>query len=51
MPKNGVHVIEWTKSYGKGRVYYTALGDNASDFAKPEFLEHLYLAAMWVAGK
>lgn len=51
MPKDGVHVLEWTKSYGKGRVYYTALGDNASDFAKPEFLEHLYLAAMWTARK
>lgn len=50
-PKDGLHVLEWTKSYGKGRVYYTALGDNASDFSKPEFLEHLYLAATWTTGE
>ena len=43
----GRHILEWTKDYGKGRVYYTALGHNAQDFSKPEFLEHLYQAAMW----
>ena len=46
---DGRHILEWTKDYGKGRVYYTALGHNAADFAKPEFLEHLYRAALWTA--
>lgn len=49
LPKDGEHVLEWTRDYGRGRIYYTALGDNASDFSKPEFLEHLYLAAVWAA--
>ena len=49
LPKDGEHLLEWTKDYGKGRVYYTALGDNASDFAIPDFLELLYRAAVWVA--
>ena len=49
--ENGRHILEWTKDYGKGRVYYSALGHNAADFAKPEFLEHLYQAALWTAGK
>lgn len=47
----GVHVMEWTKPYGKGKVYYSALGHNPGDFAKPEFLEHLYQAALWTAAK
>ena len=46
---NGRHIMEWTKDYGKGRVYYSALGHNAGDFAKEEFLEHLYRAALWTA--
>ena len=48
---NGVHVMEWTKPYGQGKVYYSALGHNPGDFAKPEFLEHLYQAALWTAAK
>ena len=50
-PADGVHILEWTKSYGKGRVYYSALGHNAGSFAKPEFLEHLYRAVLWTAEK
>ena len=46
---NGRHIMEWTKDYGKGRVYYSALGHNPGDFAKEEFLEHLYRAALWTA--
>ncbi len=46
-PANIMHVLEWTKDYGKGRVYYSALGHNADGFSRPEFLEHLYQACMW----
>ena len=49
--EGGRHVLEWTKDYGKGRVYYTALGHNARDFSKPEFLEHLYNAAKWTVDR
>lgn len=48
-PADGFHVLEWTKDYGKGRVYYSALGHNPSDFSRPEFLEHLYQACLWTA--
>ncbi len=48
-PADGRHILEWTKDYGKGRVYYSALGHNASDFSKREFLEHLYQALLWTA--
>ncbi len=48
---NGRHILEWTKDYGKGRVYYSALGHDASGFARPEFLEHLYQAALWTTGQ
>ena len=45
------HVLEWTKDYGKGRVFYTALGHNPKDFRKPEWLEHLLRAAEWTMRK
>ena len=45
------HVLEWTKDYGKGRVFYTALGHNPEDFKKPEWLEHLLRAAEWTMKK
>jgi len=48
-PADGFHILEWTKDYGKGRVYYSALGHNAAGFSKPEFLEHLYQASLWTA--
>ena len=48
-PADGTHILEWTKTYGKGRVYYSALGHNADSFSRPEFLEHLYQACLWTA--
>ena len=49
-PKIGGHVLEWCKPYGKGRVYYTALGHNPQDFGKMEFQLHLLKAAEWAMG-
>lgn len=46
-PPGGGHVLEWCREYGRGRVFYSALGHNAKDFAKPEFLEHILQAARW----
>ncbi len=49
-PKIGGHVLEWCKTYGKGRIYYTALGHNPQDFGKMEFQLHLFKAAKWAMG-
>ena len=50
-PPSGGHVLEWCKTYGKGRIYYTALGHNGSDFGKMEWQLHLFRAACWAAGE
>ena len=49
-PKIGGHVLEWCKTYGKGRIYYTALGHRPKDFGKMEFQLHLFKAAQWTMG-
>ena len=46
-PACGGHVLEWCKTYGKGRIYYTALGHNAADWGKMEWQLHLLEAARW----
>ncbi len=50
-PKSGGHVLEWCKTYGKGRIYYTALGHNAKDWGKMEWQLHLLKAAKWTMGE
>ncbi len=50
-PKAGGHVLAWCKTYGKGRVFYTALGHNPQDWSKREFLYHLLMAAKWAMGE
>ena len=50
-PKIGGHVLEWCKTYGKGRIFYSALGHNARDFGKMEFQLHLLTAAEWAMGE
>ena len=49
-PKIGGHVLEWCKTYGKGRIYYTALGHNEKDWGKMEWQLHLLEAAKWAMG-
>ena len=46
-PACGGHVLEWCKTFGKGRIYYTALGHNAADWGKMEWQLHLLEAARW----
>ena len=50
-PACGGHVLEWCKTYGKGRIFYTALGHNPADFGKMEFQLHLLNAAKWAMGE
>ena len=47
----GGHVLEWCKTYGKGRIFYTALGDRAKDWCKKEWLLHLFEATKWAMGE
>ena len=42
--------VIWTKSYGKGRVYYCSVGHVAADFDTPEFKELVTRGMLWAAG-
>ncbi len=50
-PKIGGHILEWCKTYGKGRIFYTALGHNPGDWGKMEWQLHLLEAARWAIGE
>ena len=50
-PKSGGHVLEWCKTFGKGRIFYTALGHNPKDWGKMEWQLHLLEAARWAMGE
>jgi type 1 glutamine amidotransferase len=39
----------WTKHYGKGRVFYNALGHQASLFDQPEPRELMRRGFLWAA--
>jgi type 1 glutamine amidotransferase len=41
--------VTWTKMYGKGRVFYTSIGHNASVFDIPEALEMTTRGLLWAA--
>lgn len=40
----------WTKEYGKGRMFYTALGHDLRTWGKKEFHELLYQGILWAIG-
>ena len=42
--------VVWTKSYGKGRVFYSSLGHNKKDFEIPEVWEIMIRGVTWAAG-
>ena len=50
-PKIGGHILEWCKTFGKGRIFYTALGHNPEDWGKMEWQLHLLEAARWAIGE
>jgi uncharacterized protein len=45
--KPGDFPIAWHRSYGAGRVFYTALGHREDVWANPSFQQHLLGAIRW----
>jgi type 1 glutamine amidotransferase len=47
---DGDFALAWTKSYGKGRVFYTALGHEEFVWQDPRFQQHLLGGIKWAMG-
>jgi len=47
--KGVVMPVVWKKHYGKGRVFYSALGHTADEFAVPEMRTMFERGALWAA--
>src|SRR5579862_5243354 len=45
------YALAWTRSYGKGRVFYTALGHYAEVWKDERFLKHLVEGIRWAAAE
>jgi type 1 glutamine amidotransferase len=43
--------MAWAKTYGKGRVFYTALGDWEETWKDPRYRTHLLQGIQWAMGK
>lgn len=41
--------VVWTRRYGRGRVFYSALGHKASEFATPQMREILRRGLVWAS--
>ncbi len=46
-----VRPIAWTKTYGKGRVFFTALGHSVESCSHPSMLRHVAQGIAWAAGR
>jgi len=46
-----VHPIAWTKTYGKGRVFFTALGHSVESCSHPSALRTVTQGIAWAAGR
>ncbi len=46
-----VHPIAWTKMYGKGRVFFTALGHSVESCSHPSHLRTVTQGIAWAAGR
>jgi uncharacterized protein len=42
--------VSWTKEFGKGRMFYTALGHEAAVWKDPRFQQHLVGGIRWATG-
>jgi uncharacterized protein len=42
--------VSWTKEFGKGRMFYTALGHEAAVWKDPRFQQHLIGGIRWATG-
>ncbi len=45
--KDNDYAISWTRDYGKGRVFYTALGHRVEVWRDPRFLNHFVTGVRW----
>ncbi len=45
------HPIAWSRPYGGGRSFYTALGHTDASWAEPAFLAHVAGGITWAAGR
>lgn len=43
--------VTWTKTYGRGRVFYTSLGHHADIVAMPQTMQMLERGMLWAAGQ
>lgn len=46
----GDHPIAWSRPVGKGRMFYTAIGHNASTYSDPTAMKHIMGGIAWAAG-
>lgn len=43
--------VSWTRSVGRGRVFYTAMGHTKESYSEPWFLRHIADGLDWVLGR
>jgi hypothetical protein len=43
--------VSWAKSHGKGRFFYTALGDWEPTWKNPKYKTHLIKGIQWAMGE
>lgn len=48
---NAIMPVTWTKTYGKGRVFYCSLGHQANIVAMPQTLTMMRRGVRWAAGE
>lgn len=47
---HGDHPIAWSRAVGKGRMFYTAIGHNASTYSDTTAMKHIMGGIAWAAG-
>lgn len=45
------HVVVWTNTYGKGRVFGTTIGHHTATVEQPEYLDLVTRGLLWACGK
>ena len=49
-PNRSDYAVAWTKTFGRGKVFYTALGHNDSEWTDAKFLQHVLGGIRWAVG-
>jgi hypothetical protein len=47
-PSDGDFALAWTRSFGSGRVFYTALGHREEVWQDKRFQQHLLNGIRWI---